>query len=651
MPSVDDLQSLHSDSSSDAGSDAGSDVGSDISSVESLDQQEILHERLPKTLPELFQQLHIEYEDLEFLGEGASHIVFSYIEKSDCQKYVIRVAIRDPENDIFHNLGMDDHVAVLRSLQSSGKRFGSVPHVTHFDSSINNAIGQPYMIETFITGQRFGEVLENLSEDRQSQLIDEIARTYHAQDSVTFEKAGTLCAAGDGSTEVGLFQRPGCTLNATWDNNISIGTWLKQLLANKIQEEPSFADHFGRVAQLLEEMHDMDILDNSDERQKMNKTVLQHFDLHPGNFFIAQNPETGCNEISGVIDWDYAAAVPPMLRQPAYWLWCPDSAEEDEDLVRRWNTDYDFLPRQYWNLMDDDEKAFKTKFDESMRSRSLHYMDDTYGRGLWIRRVAKFAMWGVEQTYDIAMLDWTCDEWIWHLWSQYGICSKVKPSWFDEDVRHMMPPRPPWVAAGAEDEKPTDDTVEYNTDNELSDDIPEDESTDNMDEDSIEDEAMTDMDDDFPGVFIVEDNINDKLPNTPTTTISKPSSPISPHTDSRDLPPHIPDPQPLIINIAPSPLNHATCHPILPSPPHHHFPPPPTQSTHHHRATAADPELGLITVTIHPRRSSLDIIKSGIQIPVAAIAKYFNFVCRRTKIIVVGTVRRAARFRRNKRRV
>lgn len=106
--------------------------------------------------------------------------------------------------------------------------------------------------------------------------------------------------------------------------------------------------------------------------------------------------------LGGVLDWDDVLSVPRVLaRKPPSWLWC---AEED----RVWTQNRDEPPPRD---LSQDELLIKAHFDQLMEKASPGYLEDTYYRGIWLRRLARFALEGFDdgeayKRHDIFVKEW-----------------------------------------------------------------------------------------------------------------------------------------------------------------------------------------------------------------------------------------------------
>jgi hypothetical protein len=97
--------------------------------------------------------------------------------------------------------------------------------------------------------------------------------------------------------------------------------------------------------------------------------------------------------VSGVLDWDNVLSVPLVVaNRPQSWLWFNEE-ERRED----WTGDEDEMPHRD---LTEDELLIKSHIDQIMTRDSLDYWQDAYGRGVWIRRLTRFAQDGFKETRD-----------------------------------------------------------------------------------------------------------------------------------------------------------------------------------------------------------------------------------------------------------
>jgi hypothetical protein len=112
-------------------------------------------------------------------------------------------------------------------------------------------------------------------------------------------------------------------------------------------------------------------------------------------------------EITGLLDWDDALAVPLVLtRTPPSWLWLDEEARSSNWYCG--GADRDMPPSRDLTA---NELLIKAHFNQIMMQKSPSYLEDAYHRGVWLRRVARFAIHGFRtgmdwQLYDRLVADW-----------------------------------------------------------------------------------------------------------------------------------------------------------------------------------------------------------------------------------------------------
>jgi hypothetical protein len=119
---------------------------------------------------------------------------------------------------------------------------------------------------------------------------------------------------------------------------------------------------------------------------------------------LAQSTDLSSWEIAGVFDLDDAKSAPLVLtRKPPNWLWIhPDSRGDN------WmGNDEDSLERPLTN----DELLIKAHFDQTMARLSPSYIEDAYHRGLWLRRISRYAITGWESVECMKQFWELSDEW------------------------------------------------------------------------------------------------------------------------------------------------------------------------------------------------------------------------------------------------
>ncbi|PVH76358.1 hypothetical protein DL98DRAFT_517953 [Cadophora sp. DSE1049] len=120
---------------------------------------------------------------------------------------------------------------------------------------------------------------------------------------------------------------------------------------------------------------------------------------------VSREPEVDKTwTVTGILDWDGIVSVPLVLSRSApIWLWC-----NEDDRSSDWTGKFEQPPAR---LLAQNELLIKAHFDQIMAKHSSSYMDDAYGRGPWIRRLASFALRGFGEFGSFERCDFLVKEW------------------------------------------------------------------------------------------------------------------------------------------------------------------------------------------------------------------------------------------------
>ena len=142
-------------------------------------------------------------------------------------------------------------------------------------------------------------------------------------------------------------------------------------------------------------------LEMSGDREGLNESIQQaigatsSFSTNPPTLSeCSTSSKTAGNKwtISGVLDWDDVISVPLVLaRKPPTWLWCRED-DRSTRYLREEGVDLDIQPARELNR---DELLIKATFDQTMARYCPSYIEDTYHRGIWLRRLGWLAIYGV----------------------------------------------------------------------------------------------------------------------------------------------------------------------------------------------------------------------------------------------------------------
>lgn len=126
-----------------------------------------------------------------------------------------------------------------------------------------------------------------------------------------------------------------------------------------------------------------------------------------------------------VIDWDKVQAVPPVLaRKPPTWLWDFCGESEHDSIASDWDGDVDLLDALRWDVDSGrqslQDQQIKQRFEETFVEQMTElypgydmeaYVEEAYGKGRWIRRIARFAVKGYNDTQDFERFKALDEDW------------------------------------------------------------------------------------------------------------------------------------------------------------------------------------------------------------------------------------------------
>ena len=331
---------------------------------------------------------------------------------SDNNACVIRIPHYAMEDEVDT---IQDQVALLRFLALRLP----VAQMISYDAGIANPISSQYTIQTRISGIPISKVFRDLSFEERLQIVDGVVGTIAQIDSVSFSTAGRLTAqasypqsscntsAIQKSIEIKPFRLG--LIESSAEVPASTAIYLKDLIFSMIDawtiddaEAPPLSGlqtKWKNLKNIAEDMLGMGMLDSTND-----DNVLWHWDFFARNILVEKRDNVWL--IRGVIDWDAAVSVPRVLsRCPPAWLW------RYHDDPSGWDGDYDDLPPRD---LTDEESLIKRRFDEGMthiQHGSGTHLSHAYGDGVWVRRLARFAIKGFGDSQDWKRYDVFVEEW------------------------------------------------------------------------------------------------------------------------------------------------------------------------------------------------------------------------------------------------
>ncbi|TGO88811.1 hypothetical protein BPOR_0140g00030 [Botrytis porri] len=340
-------------------------------------------------------------------GGSFNRVVCLSLPSKDNQDYVLRI----PRN-LDTNESTRDQVAILHYLAP----LMPVPAVVAFDSTSDNVIGRPYILQGKLKGVNAGSVYYDLPSDEKKQFVKLIADIIKKLNNLKIDRPGQLVA---GPSIPSISHEP-----LTIPTDIEVTGYrfsphdalevmssqknqpLSSLLASIFEERKTVDEDFmdiqwNKLLKITDEMKTAGLFSNND-----TDCVVWHWDLTFRNIMV-EKQSNGQWTLTGVLDWDGLLSAPSvMTRAPPVWLWI-----EENDRSSKWHEglgNNDIQPARELTM---EELVLKASFEQILQRADQNYMADAYGRGVWIRRLVKFALEGFGQSSHYIMLQVLVREW------------------------------------------------------------------------------------------------------------------------------------------------------------------------------------------------------------------------------------------------
>ncbi|KAJ9615164.1 hypothetical protein H2200_001238 [Cladophialophora chaetospira] len=360
--------------------------------------------------------------------------------------------------------GILDQAAVLEFLSS---RKVNTPQLLAFDSIAANCIESPHTLHRFSTGIPLLSRYETTTVSEKKTVADSLVSFLLQMETIQFDYAGRLGVAPEfvdivkqsllSTTEQThlSIQNQGFSFGSrVFREDRSLYNLLSSLFIVRLEKEilrcgdSIGADMWFDLLSISREMKECGFF--QDKQPWDLRNVLHHWDLAPRNILIRpkqsslsddQSPEW---EIDTVMDWDDVYCVNPVLtRSPPVWLW--DFGDDDNpSLPEGFDGDVDLLPLDRYkpktgdipqernqairkteppppqHRISEEDYDIKQYFEERLvkglvtiypTMRREDYFDQAYGKGRWVRRLARFAFHGASFSEDIKRFWQLAEEW------------------------------------------------------------------------------------------------------------------------------------------------------------------------------------------------------------------------------------------------
>jgi hypothetical protein len=370
-------------------------------------------------------------------GGSYNRIIGLEFATPEVTKYVLRI----PRNGIEFDVAEDikDQVATLSYVS----QFLPVPFIAAFDSTQKNALASAYVLQQRVPGTVMEKVFYNLPLAGKLQLTTKIAELMIKMDSIKLDTPGRVVASDDvpdlqhqqmsslEPVKIAGFRSARYASSAKFPaiGNAPFTSLMQTIFDERKQlcitrNEPWMVEKMEMLQKIVSQMEEVGLV-----RVKDNQCFLWHWDFAARNIMISQASTTDVSQvpvnqeseedleplektvtstdswfITGVLDWDGIMSVPLVLaRQPPLWLWC-----NEDERSSAWSGNLDVPPTR---VLTQDELTIKGHFDQIMARADPSYIEDAYIRGPWLRRLARFALFGFSEfgcfeRYDALVKDW-----------------------------------------------------------------------------------------------------------------------------------------------------------------------------------------------------------------------------------------------------
>lgn len=378
-------------------------------------------------------------------GGSFNRIIAADLHSYDTAPAMQKVVLRIPRFVRDEDLPYKDFLNQFSILEAIAKFGIQIPRVLAYDCTSSNALGMPFSLQTRLEGQRLDFVYGDMTLSERLGTASELVRTLAAMENMKFQSPGRLGSFGavsnrknidevDDSSASDILQVQGFGVGVgsfrskTTDStptslqellSMQLDGWLQRELSNN--HKSFVADMFKRLKEIQIKMNELGFFE---DRASLNSNILYHWDLEPRNIIVERKSTVASSDVSvthhiqikGVLDWDDALSVPPVLaRRPPVWLWdFSDDETLPSSVLAHYDGDFDILPAELYNeagdrLSEEDlqvKKFFESEIVEKLYGHSSPasreaYFDDAYGRGRWLRRLWRFALNGFSDSQHI----------------------------------------------------------------------------------------------------------------------------------------------------------------------------------------------------------------------------------------------------------
>ncbi|KAG8693357.1 hypothetical protein FRC08_009174 [Ceratobasidium sp. 394] len=251
----------------------------------------------------------------------------------------------------FSSAEVATQVGLLRALHASLP----VPTVEHYDTGMDNALGEPYVLLRRLPGQNLHDVLLDMEFDERCDVAKQVARLIAKIHNVILPPGiGPLAGDGEGKLRIRRFPdgslgsedmpptehpsdagdtRGRAPLPTTFPEFVT--TRLAELKAHALHQGPAHAFRVELCDELLEASKNL-----LPTFALSGRVALFHRDFAARNILVDRTLHGNGWTITGVLDWDDCEAAPLEIAAvwPG-WLWSSKDEEEADFDENEWDPD------------------------------------------------------------------------------------------------------------------------------------------------------------------------------------------------------------------------------------------------------------------------------------------------------------------------
>lgn len=251
------------------------------------------------------------------------------------QEYIVRIP-RGPVYSLIRDATTLEYVARKVPYPT--------PNVLAYDSSNDNVLGQPYMLQERFDGQPLSDLWDSLNHDQKKHISRDVAKMVLQLSTITNRCPGVISTRNsnhDLNTDLKVepIPIPRSSPDSPTIHDVLFPQIVEQQTTRDFltslcdrqqasaaqRNKPSFPKIWAGFKQMIQKLHELGRIPDTD------CFSLYHGDLYPRNILCKVVDERGVT-ITGIIDWDLACFAPKFMSTRApFFLWTEADSDEEND--------------------------------------------------------------------------------------------------------------------------------------------------------------------------------------------------------------------------------------------------------------------------------------------------------------------------------